>query len=92
MARKTIEVGKILKMANAFLAAKNTTADEREGVCALLETVLFETGNYMGFRYLEGSDYPEEFDGLGSRRYYYPSNAVREDFEVELRNINQIRV
>ena len=91
MARKTIEVGKILKMANAFLAAKNTTADEREGVCAMLETVLFESGNYMGFRYLEGSDYPEETPS-GSRRYYYPSNAVREDFEVELRNINQIRV
>ena len=92
MARKTIEVGKILNIANHFLAAKNTSADEREGVCAMLETVLFETGNYMGFRYLEGSDYPEEFDGLGSRRYYYPSNAVREDFESELRDINRIRV
>ena len=34
MARKTIEVGKILNIANHFLAAKNTTADEREGVCA----------------------------------------------------------
>ena len=92
MARKTIEVGKILKMANAFLAAQNTTADEREGVCALLEAVLFESGNYMGFRYLESSDYPEEIVYAGSRRYYYPSNAVREDFEVELRDVNQIRV
>lgn len=88
MARKTIEVGKILKMANAFLAAKNTTADEREGVCAMLETVLFETGNYMGYRYLD----TDQIEGNGSRRYYYPSNAVREDFEVELRNVNQIRV
>jgi hypothetical protein len=92
MARKTIEVGKLLKMTNAFLAAKHTNADEREAVCSMLEAVLFETGNYMGFRYLEGTDYPEEFDGLGSRRYYYPSNAVREDFEAELRDINRIRV
>lgn len=91
MARKTIEVGKILKMANAFLAAKATTPEERDGVCVMLEAVLFETGNYKGFRYLEGSDYPEETPPSGSRRYYYPSNAVREDFEVELRNINQIR-
>ncbi len=92
MARKTIEVGKLLKMTNAFLAAKHTTAEERETMCHFLEAVLFETGNYMGFRYLEGTDYPEEFDGLGSRRYYYPSNAVREDFEAELRDINRIRV
>lgn len=88
MARKTIEVGKILKMANAFLAAKNTTADEREAVCALLEAVLFETGNYCGYRYLD----TDEIAGNGTRRYYYPSNAVREDFEVELRDVNQIRV
>jgi hypothetical protein len=88
MARKTIEVGKILKMANAFLAAKNTTADEREVMCAFIEGVLFDTGNYMGYRYLD----TDQIEGNGSRRYYYPSNAVREDFEVELRNINQIRV
>ncbi len=92
MARKTIEVGKMLRMANTFLAAKNTSGDEREGVCALLEAVLCETGNYRGFRYLEGSDYPEEFDGLGSRRFYFSSEAVREDYEADLRNVNVIRV
>ncbi len=92
MARKTIEVGKMLRMANTFLAAKNTSGDEREGVCALLEAVLCETGNYRGFRYLEGYDYPEEFDGLGSRRFYFPSEAVREDYEADLRNVNVIRV
>ena len=99
MARKTIEVGKILNIANHFLAAKNTTADEREAVCSMLEAVLFETGNYMGFRYLDnaavfgdGENAGVGPGGLGSRRYYYPSNAVREDFEAELRNVNLIRV
>jgi hypothetical protein len=92
MARKTIEVGKVLRMANTFLAAKNTKADEREGVCSLLEAILFETGNYEGFRYLEGSDYPEEFDGLGSRRFYFASKTVLADEAQALRNVNRIRV
>lgn len=92
MARKTIEVGKMLKMANAFLAAKNTNGDEREGVCALLEAVLFETGNYQGFRYLEGSDYPDESSGLGSRRFYFASKTVLADDAQALRNVNRIRV
>jgi len=80
MAHKTIKVGKILRMANTFLAAENTKADEREGVCSMLEAILFETGNYKGFRYLavEGTTYVQD----GARRYYYPSNAVREDFEA----------
>jgi hypothetical protein len=77
--RKTIEVSKVLNMANHFLAAKNTNADEREAVCSFLESVLFETKNYVGFRYLDAAKYPEEVDGLGSRRYYYPSALLQED-------------
>jgi len=92
MARKTVEVGKILRMANAFLAAENTTADEREGVAAILEAILFETGNYEGFRYLEGADYPEESDGLGSRRFYFASKTVLADEAQALLNINRIRM
>ena len=92
MARKTVEVGKVLRMANTFLAARHTSADERETMCHFMEAILFETGNYKGFRYLEGSDYPEESDGLGSRRYYYPSRQVQKDYEADLRDINVIRV
>lgn len=92
MARKTIEVGKILKMANTFLAAKHTTDDEREGVCALLEAVLHESGNYEGFRYLDAKDYPDEIVFAGSRRFYFASKTVREDEAEDLRNINIIRV
>jgi hypothetical protein len=86
MGRKTIEVGKVLRMANAFLANKNTGAAERESIAWFLESVLCETNNYMGFRYLDPHDYPNEVEGLGSRRYYYPSNAVRDDFEAEHKN------
>lgn len=78
MKRKTVEVGKVLEMANAYLAAKNTTPAGREAVAALLEGVLFETKNYMGFRYLDADKFPGEVDGLGSRRYYYPSALLQE--------------
>jgi hypothetical protein len=37
MGRKTIEVGKLLKMANNFLAAEATIADEREAICSFIE-------------------------------------------------------
>jgi len=91
MARKTIGVGKILKMANTFLAAKNTTADERESVCAVMEAILFETGNYMGYAYLPKEDYPNEVDGLGTRRRYFVSGTVDADYEAKDWNINKIQ-
>lgn len=91
-ARKTIEVGKVLKMANTFLAAHNTTADEREAIAHFIEGVLFETGNYRGFAYLPEHNYPGEVDGLGSRRRYCVSGTVDADYEAENRDINVIRV
>ena len=39
IARKTVEVGKMLKMVNTFLAAKYTSADERESMCLMMEAV-----------------------------------------------------
>ena len=92
MARKTIEVGKVLKMANTFLAARNTTPDEREGVCALMEAMLFETGNYEGFRYLENVYNETDFQSDGTRRFYFASKTVLADESEALRNVNVIRV
>ena len=91
MARKTIEVGKVLRIANNFLAAKHTTADERESVCAVMEAILFETDNYRGFAYLPKDLYPGETDGLGTRRRYFVSSTIDADYEAEDRNINRIR-
>jgi len=92
MARKTIEVGKVLRMVNTFLAAKNTRPDEREGVAAILEAVLFETGNYEGFRYLENEHGELDFASDGTRRVYFASKTVLADEAEELRNVNRIRV
>lgn len=91
-ARKTIEVGKVLKMANSFLAAQNTTPDEREAICAMIEGILFETGNYRGYRYLNNEAAMSDPLGAGSRRYYFVSGTIDADYEAENRDINRIRV
>jgi hypothetical protein len=92
-ARKTVEVGKVLKIANNFLAAKHTNADEREAVAAVIEAVLFETGNYRGFAYLPKENYTHEagFESDGTRRRYFVSGTIDADYEAEDRNINKIR-
>ena len=93
MARKTIEVGKVLRIANNFLAAKHTTAEERESVAAVIEAILFETDNYRGFAYLPKENYAHEtgFEHDGTRRRYFVSGTIDADYEAEDRNINKIR-
>ena len=92
MARKTIEVGKVLRIANNFLAAKHTTADERESVCAVMEAILFETDNYRGFAYLPKENYAHEtgFEHDGTRRRYFVSGTIDADYEAQDLNIKKI--
>lgn len=94
IARKTVEVGKVLKIANNFLAAKHTNASERDAVVAMIEAVLFETGNYRGFAYLPKEKYVDEtgFESDGTRRRYFVSGTIDADYEAEDRDINKIRV
>jgi hypothetical protein len=51
--RKTVDVSTILAAGNAALAAEGNTIEFRTGVAFMLETVLFESKTYRGFRYLE---------------------------------------
>jgi hypothetical protein len=92
MARKTIEVGKVLRIANNFLAAKHTTAEERESVAAVIEAVLFETDNYRGFAYLPKENYTHEtgFEHDGTRRRYFVSGTINADYEAQDLNIKKI--
>jgi hypothetical protein len=48
--RKTIEVRAILDRMNAMIAA-NENADARAALCIATETLLFDAGQYGGFRY-----------------------------------------
>jgi len=74
MGRKTIEVHTLLNMANAALSTKDSTADGREAMCAMIEKVLLNTSNYAGYRYLTTN----EIAGSGTRRYYFASAALQD--------------
>lgn len=54
MARKTVLVEFVRETVNRSLAQEHVNDDERRALCYLVERVLMETGNYKGFRYLDG--------------------------------------
>jgi hypothetical protein len=78
MVRKTVEVGTLLYRLNYFLASDKSTAEEREVMCQFVEGILHDTGNYEGFRYLD----TDEIEGNGSRRFYFVSGKIDEDYEA----------
>jgi hypothetical protein len=54
--RKTVTVDKLRKMANHMLANSADEAREgRVGISVYLEHFLFATGNYHGYRYIDGN-------------------------------------
>ena len=68
MVRKTISVEAVKENANRMLRDSDTTAkDGRIGIFSLLERILFDTGNYHGFRHIQVNG--EKYDA--TRRYYY---------------------
>jgi hypothetical protein len=75
-ARKTVNVGALLYRLNYFLASDKSTAEEREVMCSFVEGILFDTGNYEGYRYLD----TDEVEGNGTRRFYFVSNKVVADY------------
>lgn len=79
-ARKTVAVGTLLHRLNYFLANDKGTADEREIMISFVEGILHDTGNYRGYRYIDGPD--GEVDGLGSRRFYYVSSKIQEEYDA----------
>ena len=79
-ARKTIAVGTLLHRLNYFLKNDRGTADEREIMISFVEGILHDTGNYRGYRYIDGPD--GEVDGLGSRRFYYVSSRIQAEYDA----------
>lgn len=53
MSRKTIRVEDVIDWANHYLATSDDKHRERRrGVIVMLDMILFETGNWRGFRYI----------------------------------------
>lgn len=57
---KTIKVETIVDMVNIRNATSTCSKQERQGWNILLESILHDTGNYEGFRYLDKSEVPEK--------------------------------
>lgn len=74
--RKTVAVGDLLHSLNYFLANDKGLPEEREVMIQFVEGILFRTGNYRGYRYLDTS----EIKGNGSRRFYFVSDAIAKDY------------
>ena len=79
-ARKTVEVGTLLHRLNYFLASDLSTALEREVMATFVEGVLHDTGNYQGFRYLPNDHNELDFESDGTRRSYFVSEKIQEDY------------
>ena len=56
MSRKTFNVEKLVDQLNTTLQAGYPNREFRLGAIAMVETVLHETGNYGGFRYLDQTE------------------------------------
>ena len=48
---KTISVKYVVNKANRMLALDTISANEKKGICHLVESVLHEINNYSGFNY-----------------------------------------
>lgn len=82
--RKTIKVAAIVESINEYLlnSLDNKTA-ARDAMGMFLESVLMETGNYNGFRYLDEKDMKLSFEGttVGIRHGSKDDGTYCADFE-----------
>ena len=58
MPRKTIAVAKIVEMGNKILRSDTIDPEFRSGVKMMVENILHETDNYVGFRMLTQEEVP----------------------------------
>lgn len=72
--RKTIGVIEMIDYANTQLARKDSdaTREFKEGVCVMIERIMFDTDCYSGFQFLDNNDCEIRTLGHVSRKYYKP--------------------
>ena len=88
MSRKTFNVSELVDLVNGICKDSDTSrADVRQGAMNVLESVLHQSGNYKGFRYLLAEettgqpgvnykdgrllDYPARFENTDRTRVQY---------------------
>jgi hypothetical protein len=72
--RKTIGVIEMIDYANTQLARKDADATMgfKEGICVMVEKIMFLTDSYSGFQFLDNNDCEIHTLGHASRKYYKP--------------------
>lgn len=85
MSRKTVSVDVIKAQCNLILRTSEMSAAYRQGIAEVVSSILMDTGNYRGFRYLHqgevpaghepginpSDDYDERFAGTDPTRIQY---------------------
>jgi hypothetical protein len=59
MAKTTIRVRDLVEKVNRMLSLSTCGAEGREALVSVISSVLHETGNYAGFRYLDEGEVPQ---------------------------------
>ena len=76
MGKKTFRVAKLLIKVNRLCENEDVHWQEKKMVCALLEDILQDTGNYEGFGYHKGfGTIEDEYN-----RYYYVSADLHDEY------------
>ena len=76
MAKKTIKVCDFVIKMNKLLANSTCDIKVRDGIIFALESVLFDTGNYAGYRYLLDTEVPAGKKNLPGVRYDEEGNLL----------------
>ena len=88
--RKTLDVVEFTAQINEVLAQSTCESGIRRGMMTALETVLHQTGNYRGFRYLVENEVPAgHAPGINTS----PVDGQHlENFEARFANTDRTRV
>jgi hypothetical protein len=70
--KKTLGVSHMLDYANNQLARTDEygSSDFKSGVCAMIERILHDTGNYNGFMFIDPNNSGHGTLGYFSRKYF----------------------
>jgi hypothetical protein len=77
MHKKTVKVKDLINRVNKMLDISTCSQEIRYGMIAVLETVLHDTGTYVGYNHiLEGQICSSKEQPDDSRRHYYISRNI----------------
>jgi len=81
--RKTISVNSLIDTVNNMLASGGYSREQRQAQMVVLEKVLFDTGNYRGYRLLSKREVPvAELPGINIDQFGEPDPDYKALFHL----------